>query len=82
MKITIDIDCTPQEARTFFGLPEIENMQKAVVEAMQEKMVSSIKTMDAESLMNTWMPLGMKGFEQMQKAFWAQYRGGKGSSES
>ena len=27
MKITFDIDATPQELRTFFGLPHIEPLQ-------------------------------------------------------
>ena len=31
MKIKIDIDCTPQEARAFFGLPHVEPMQEAVL---------------------------------------------------
>ena len=38
MKITIDIDCTPQEARAFLGLPHIEPMQDALVAQMQERL--------------------------------------------
>jgi hypothetical protein len=30
MKVHIDIDCTPEEARTFFGLPDLQPMQEAV----------------------------------------------------
>ncbi|MFY9972047.1 MAG: DUF6489 family protein, partial [Roseiarcus sp.] len=28
MKITVDVDCTPLEARQFMGLPDVEPMQK------------------------------------------------------
>ena len=38
MKITIDIDCTPQEVRAFFGLPHVEPMQDALVAKMQERL--------------------------------------------
>ncbi len=29
--------------------------------------------MDPETLMKTWMPLGVQGLEQAQKVFWAQF---------
>jgi len=28
MKITMNIDCTPDEARAFFGLPDVKPMQE------------------------------------------------------
>ena len=31
MKITIEIDCTPDEARQFVGLPDVKPMQAAQV---------------------------------------------------
>ncbi len=34
MKFTINVDCTPEEARRFFGLPDVDQMN----EAMQENM--------------------------------------------
>ena len=37
MKVKIDIDCTPEEARTFFGLPDLGPLQQAMLKAMQEK---------------------------------------------
>ena len=29
MKITINVDCTPAEAREFFGLPDLRPLQAA-----------------------------------------------------
>ena len=43
MKITVDIDCTPQEARTFLGLPEVEKMQEAVMKELQAKMLRCLQ---------------------------------------
>ena len=69
MKITINIDCTPKEARSFFGLPDLGPMQKRVLEAMEEQMMSSMSMSDPEAMMKAWMPLGQQGMEQMQRFF-------------
>ncbi|WP_169543755.1 DUF6489 family protein [Sneathiella aquimaris] len=76
MKIKLDIDCTPQEARTFFGLPDVEKMQEAMMKEIQDKMLEGVKTLDAESMMKTWMPTGMKNLDQMQNMFWSSFTGG------
>ncbi|AGA34679.1 Ribosomal protein S1 [Thioalkalivibrio nitratireducens DSM 14787] len=72
MKITIDVDCTPEEAREFLGLPEVKPMQDAVMREIQERMMANLKATDAETLFKTWLPAQMQGLEQMQKFFWSQ----------
>jgi hypothetical protein len=62
MKVKIDIDCTPEEARTFFGLPDLGPLQQEMLKAMQEKMMGTMGAMDPETIMKAWMPGG---------AFWA-----------
>ena len=76
MNIKIDIDCTPEEARTFFGLPDVKPMQEALMAQLEERMAANFAAMDPETLLKTWMPMGLQGFEQMQKAFWSQMGGG------
>lgn len=71
MKITIDIDCSPAEARSFFGLPDMESLQKAVLAAAEERLGDAVRGMDAETLVKTWLPQGLKGVEEWQKAFWS-----------
>lgn len=86
MKITIDVDCTPEEARAFLGLPDVVPMQTAVMEALGKRMSASLEAMDPEALMKTWMPLGVQGLEQAQKMFWSQMGkaagGAKGGGET
>ena len=72
MKITIDIDCTPEEARHFLGLPDVKPMQDAMMQEIQERMRASLLAMDPETMMKTWLPAGMQGMEQLQKMFWSQ----------
>lgn len=73
MKISVDIDCTPQEARTFLGLPDVEKMQDAVMAELQAKMMENINSLDPENMMKTWLPSGVQGMEQMQKMFLSQF---------
>ena len=75
MKITVDIDCTPQEARAFMGLPDIVPMQKQMMDEMQGRMKAAFDTGDPEAMMRAWMPLGgAKAFEQFQKLLWDSAR--------
>ncbi|WP_417430888.1 DUF6489 family protein [Kiloniella sp.] len=73
MKITFDIDCTPEEARQFLGLPDVSELQKEAIEEVRKKMLETIQASDSETLMKTWMPASMQGFDQMQKMFWSQF---------
>ena len=72
MKFSIDIDCTPSEAREFFGLPDVEAFNQALVEKAQEKVFANMQDMDPEALMKAWVPAGAQMFETMQKQFFSQ----------
>lgn len=72
MKITVDIDCTPDEARHFLGLPDVKPMQDAMMQEIQERMRANLQAMDPETMLKTWLPAGIHGMEQMQKMFWSQ----------
>jgi hypothetical protein len=76
MKITIDIDCTPQEARAFLGLPHIEPMQDALVAQLQERLSGYLEALDPEQLMKLWLPGGVQGLADIQERFWRQLVGG------
>ncbi|MFI5023474.1 MAG: DUF6489 family protein [Alphaproteobacteria bacterium] len=82
MKITIDIDCTPQEARSFLGLPDLEPLQSALLADVEARMRAALASMDPDALMKLWFPGGMQGWEQLQKMFWAQVAGGGGPERS
>ncbi len=76
MKISIDIDCTPEEARTFLGLPDPAPIHAALTEAVMDRVRSLGEGADVEQLARLWMPMGMQGLEQMQKMFWSTLSGG------
>jgi hypothetical protein len=79
MKISIDIDCTPEEARLFLGLPDVRPLQDELLRDVQERMTKALQAMDPETMLKTWLPATVKGFEQLQQIFLAQLGGGKRS---
>lgn len=78
MKIRIDIDCSPQEARAFFGLPDLQPLQEAVMAEFRDKFVKAAGDFDAETIVGQWMQGGGQALETMQKMFWPGGAGGKG----
>ena len=72
MKIKLDIDCTPEEVREFFGLPRIKPVQEELLKEVQERLRANIKAMDPEAMLKTWLPATMQGFEQLQEMFLRQ----------
>ena len=80
MKIKLDIDCTPDEVREFFGLPQIKPLQEELLKEVQERLSANIKAMDPEAIVKTWLPATLKGFEQLQEMFLSRM-GGAGSNK-
>ena len=76
MKITINIDCTPEEARAFLGLPDLRPIQNELVQEMRNRLMAGIEAMSPADALRAWMP-GTTGLEQMHE-FFGRMTGGKG----
>lgn len=81
MKISFDIDCTPEELRGFFGLPEVKPMQEKLLKEVEERMRAALQALDPDTMMKTWLPAGLKGFEQLQEMFFNQMAGRGGDKK-
>lgn len=75
MKVTFDIDCTPAEARAFFGLPDVKPLQEKLLAEIESRMLQGLAAMDTAEMMKTWMPPAMQGVESIQR-FWTQFAAG------
>jgi len=78
MKVNVEVTCTPEEARAFFGLPDIKPMQDRIMGEIEERLKSSLNSMNPEQVFKTWLPASMQGVEQMQQmqqVFWQQLAG-------
>jgi Tfp pilus assembly PilM family ATPase len=70
MKIRINVDCTPEEARRFFGLPDVSGINETITANVQQRIEQTIQDMDADTLLKTWLPGGAESWQQMQEAVW------------
>ena len=69
MKVNVEIDCTPLEARQFFGLPDVQPMQTAVMEKLQKQMMENIQKVSPEALMQSWLTFEPKIAERFSDMF-------------
>jgi hypothetical protein len=71
VKFNIEIDCTPEEARKFLGLPDVVPFQQVLMDSLQRRLTDFVATTDPKTLMDQWMPIGFKSLEQWPQV-WAQ----------
>lgn len=70
MKVTVNIECSPEEARTFLGMPDLAPVHEAMVEKMVSVAKDGVAPQDVEAMMRAWMPGMGENWQAMQKAFW------------
>jgi hypothetical protein len=70
MKVTINVECTPEEARAFMGLPDVTPLHDAYLDKMKQMITEGLSPTDLEKLMGQWMPGNNSNWEQWQKAMW------------
>lgn len=66
MKITIEVDCTPAEARAYMGLPDVEPLQAEVMGEVQRRVMQALSMTDPQQLLKNWVPWGAQGMETFQ----------------
>lgn len=77
MKVTVNIECTPQEARTFFGLPDVTPLNEKLVDEMSKRMSENLEALGPETLMRSWMTFGGEWQKQFM-GLMSQAAGGTG----
>jgi len=61
MKVTVDVDCTPEEARRFLGLPDLSPVHQAYVERMQKAVTEGVTPEVFAEMARSWGPMGESG---------------------
>ena len=74
MKINVEVDCSPEEARRLFGLPDVAPMQRAVVAKLQGQVPAAVGATSPEALLRIWAPLVPQTPERMQEAMATLFR--------
>ncbi len=69
MKVTIEIDCTPDEARVFMGLPDVKPMQAAVMASLEQQAVRAADSFSPDAMLRLWFTTMPQLSTQMQEMF-------------
>jgi hypothetical protein len=67
MKVTVEIDCTPAEARAFFGLPDVTQLNDHLVDEMTKRVDANINMLQPEELLKNWMNFGGQAQETFMR---------------
>ncbi len=81
MKITFNIDCTPAEARSFFGLPDVAPMQDRMLQEMEAQFRKNAGAMDIEGLFKGFLTGAGNPLERWQE-FFRTATAARGNSDS
>jgi hypothetical protein len=69
MKVTVDVDCTPEEARRFMGLPDMSSVHEAYIDKMKRVIEEGVTPDALETMMRNWMPMGEAGMNVWRSMF-------------
>jgi len=80
MKMNFEVDCTPEEARRFLGLPDVTRANEAYVDAVMKAMQGAGSLEKIQEFTKQFAPmgqLGMKMFQNILEAGASMATGGK-----
>lgn len=76
MKFTVDVDCTPEEARRFLGLPDLSSVHQVYVDKLQRLVSDGVTADMVGDMMKSWGPMTDAGMNMWRQMF-EQMSGGK-----
>ncbi|WP_336985260.1 DUF6489 family protein [Altererythrobacter aquiaggeris] len=66
MKVHVEIDCTPEEARTFMGLPDVGKANDIYVDMMSKAMKGVTSPDQLQDYAKNLAPMGQMGMKLFQ----------------
>ena len=66
MKVNIEIDCTPEQARRFMGLPDVEKANAVYVDAFAKAMQGAGSVDKMQEYAQQLAPMGQMGLKMFQ----------------
>jgi hypothetical protein len=80
MKVNIEIECTPQEAREFMGLPDVSEPNKAFVDGMTKAVKGAQNPAQLLEMGQAIAPMGQAGLKMFQSFVESGVRAATGNS--
>ena len=67
MKISVEVDCTPEEARRVMGLPDVSALNDHIVAEMTKRVDANMSLLSPDELVKNWLMFGAGAQEQFRK---------------
>ncbi len=67
MKVNVEIDCTPEEARRFLGLPDVTKANDVYVDAVAKAMKGVGNIDQLQDMAKQLAPMGQIGLKMFQQ---------------
>jgi hypothetical protein len=80
VKINVEIDCSPEEARRFMGLPDVEKANAVYVDAFAKAMQGAGNTEQLQEYARQLAPMGQMGLKMFQNFMEGARKAGEGGS--
>ena len=68
MKITVDVECSPAEARSFLGLPDLTPLHELYIAKASSLMTDGLTPIEVQKMVQSWLPGMSEGFETWRRA--------------
>lgn len=82
MKITIEVDCTPEEARSFLGLPDVSAANNVYVENITKAMQGVSSPDQLQQYAAVLAPMGQMGLKLFQNFVESGMKAASGSKSA
>lgn len=69
MKVNLEVECTPEEARRAMGLPDLTPVHDRYVALLTDSMEGRGGAEMLEAVMRNWAPMGEAGMNFWRKLF-------------
>ncbi len=64
MKINAEIDCSPADAREFYGLPDVRELQASVLRRLEERLMARLDSLSPEAMLQNWFTFNANGAQE------------------
>jgi hypothetical protein len=78
VKVSLEVDCSPQEARAFLGLPDVAGLNDHIVQEIKGRLDSNMSLLSPDELIRNWMAFGGQATENFRKLMTAAATGAQG----
>jgi hypothetical protein len=77
MNVKIDVDMSPEELRRLLGLPDVEPIQRELLEKLRKSVVEGMDGYDPVKLLQPYLTGTLASWDFLQKMISAAGKGGK-----